>query len=449
MRTEAGFGPGGVNALRLVQRSRPRRTGRTRPARRAGPGAPSGWYWTVSIGFSRWRSPSTEPSLRLTWLTRNPDAAGNDSPTTWTSWFWAVTWTTPELDVVDRVVRPVVAEPQPGRVGASGPRDDLVTEADPEQRPAVVDDRPRQRDRSVESCRIARARRQDDAVDVGRESDGRRDRVRQDADPGAAMAHRADDVRLQPEVDDPDERATILRPTDIHDRRRRDLADEILVLPARHGPGRRDGGVAVDLARRGDDPAQAAVRAEVPRQRPRVHAGDGRDRVVAQERGELACVVEHGGRRIGDDERPQPRMDRLVVVGEPAVVADQRIGHDHDLARVRGVGADLLVAGLAGVDDEVAAGRDRGAERDAREDRPVLEREQRRTEVADPWIDDGARPGCRRHGSRDHAAPDTTNPPASWARWADACADIDASFAGLTGPVRQPHRTGHERTTSG
>ena len=61
----------------------------------SGPGAPSGWYWTVSIGFSRWRRPSTDPSLRLTWLTWNPDEAGSESPTTWTSWFWAVTWTSP------------------------------------------------------------------------------------------------------------------------------------------------------------------------------------------------------------------------------------------------------------------------------------------------------------------------------------------------------------------
>ena len=125
------------------------------------------------------------------------------------------------------------------------------------------------------------------------------------------------------------------------------------------GPGGRHGRVAIGLARRGHDPAQAAVRAQVPGERPRVHAGDRRDRVVAQERGQLAGVVEDRGRRVGDDQRPQPRPDRLVVVGQPPVVADQRIGHDHDLAGVRGVGADLLVAGLAGVDDEVAAGRDR------------------------------------------------------------------------------------------
>ena len=146
---------------------------------------------------------------------------------------------------------------------------------------------------------------------------------------------------------------------DVGHGRRRDLADEVLVLPARDGraAARRPRPRSV-VAGRGDDAAQAAVRAEVAGQRARVHARDRRDRVVAQQRGELAGVVEDRGRRVGDDQRPEPRADRLVVLGEPAVVADQRVGHDDDLAGVRGVGADLLVARLAGVDDEVAAGRD-------------------------------------------------------------------------------------------
>ena len=84
-----------LNASRLA-RPPAAATNRSKTASASsGPGAPSGWYWTVSIGFSRWRSPSTEPSFRLTWLTRKPDAAGSESPTTWTSWFWAVTWTSP------------------------------------------------------------------------------------------------------------------------------------------------------------------------------------------------------------------------------------------------------------------------------------------------------------------------------------------------------------------
>ena len=48
----------------------------------SGPGAPSGWYCTVSIGFEAWRSPSTEPSFRLTWLTWKPPSVGSESPTT-------------------------------------------------------------------------------------------------------------------------------------------------------------------------------------------------------------------------------------------------------------------------------------------------------------------------------------------------------------------------------
>ena len=119
----------------------------------------------------------------------------------------------------------------------------------------------------------------------------------------------------------------------------------------------RAGRLLVHVAGRGHDAAQAAVRAEVAGQGARVDAGDGRDRVVAQQRCQLAGVIEDGGGRVRHDERPEPRADRLVVDGEPAVVADQRVGHDHDLAGVRGVGADLLVAGLARVDDEVAAGR--------------------------------------------------------------------------------------------
>ncbi len=207
--------------------------------------------------------------------------------------------------------------------------------------------------------------------------------------------------------------------------------------------------IPIRLAGRRDDAAQAAVRAQVSREGTRVDARDGRDRVVAQQRGELSRIGQDGRGRVRDDERTKPWLDRLVVVRQPAVVPDQRVGHDHDLARIRGVGADLLVAGLARIDDEVAAGGDRRPERHAREDGAVLEGQERRPEIADPGIDDRTGAWHRGDGSADHVAPDTTNPPATRARWANACADIDASFAGLTGPVRQPHRTGHERTPSG
>ena len=137
----------------------------------------------------------------------------------------------------------------------------------------------------------------------------------------------------------------------------------------------------------------------MPGQGPRVDAGDRGNAVGAQEGCQLPRIVEDRGRGIGHDQPAEPRLHRLVVVDQAAVVADQRIGHDHDLARVRRVGADLLVAGLARVHHEVAARRDGRPECDAAEDRAVLERQQSRTQVTDPGIDDGGGSDMRR---RDH-----------------------------------------------
>ena len=47
---------------------------------------------------------------------------------------------------------------------------------------------------------------------------------------------------------------------------------------------------------------------------------------------------------------------RLEVVVIDPVVADQRVGQENDLASVAGVGQDLLVAGHAGIEDNLADG---------------------------------------------------------------------------------------------
>ena len=253
----------------------------------------------------------------------------------------------------------------------------------------------RERDRAGQPGGVAGPGREDDAADVGGEHLGRRGGVGQHPDADAASTQRPDDVGLEPEVDDGDQRLARLV-AHLADGRRRHLGDEVLVLPARHGAGEVDGRVVVGQAGLGDHAPQAAVRAEVAGEGARVDAGDGRDVVAAQQRRELARVVEDRGRRVGDDEPAEPRPFRLVVVAQPAVVADQRVGHDDDLAGVRGIGGDLLVAGLRGVDDEVAARGDRGAEGDAREHRAVLEREERGTGVADAGIDDRVGAGQRR-----------------------------------------------------
>ncbi len=104
--------------------------------------------------------------------------------------------------------------------------------------------------------------------------------------------------------------------------------------------------------------------------------------------------------------RAQPWPLRLVVLDEAAVVADEGIGHGHDLTGVRGVRGDLLVARLAGVGDQVATRTDRGPEGDAREDGAILERDEGRAVPADARIDhgvwghgDGASRGGKRRSS--------------------------------------------------
>ena len=96
----------------------------------------------------------------------------------------------------------MMPEPEPPRVGARRARDDLVPEADPQQRPAVLDDRPCEGDGAGEPRRVAGTGREDDAIDVRREHLVRRRRVWQQPDTRAAAAERPDDVHLEPVVDD-------------------------------------------------------------------------------------------------------------------------------------------------------------------------------------------------------------------------------------------------------
>ena len=201
IRTDAGFGPGRAHPAR----TRAAATNRSNTSSASsGPGAPSGWYWTVSIGSSRWRSPSTEPSLRLTWLTWKPDAGVTDVADDLDLVVLGRHLDPSELEVLDRVVRPVVAEPEPARLGACGAGDDLVPEADPEERPPVGDHGAGERDLCRQPRRIARPGRQDDAVHVGGQDLRRGGGVREDPHARAPVAHGPHDVGLQSQVHDAD-----------------------------------------------------------------------------------------------------------------------------------------------------------------------------------------------------------------------------------------------------
>ena len=67
--------------------------------------------------------------------------------------------------------------------------------------------------------------------------------------------------------------------------------------------------------------------------------------------------VRHHARRVAHDVARHPDAPGLGVFAVHAGVADVRSGLQHDLARVRGVGEGLLVAGHAGGEDRFAEGR--------------------------------------------------------------------------------------------
>ncbi len=108
-----------------------------------------------------------------------------------------------------------------------------------------------------------------------------------------------------------------------------------------------------------DHGAQRALAADVPRQGAGVDAADG-EHVVSREpveparrRGPVEGVVDE----LAGDDRPGLRLVGLVARRVGAVVAVQRERVGDDLAAVRRVGGDLLVARHGRVEDDLAADR--------------------------------------------------------------------------------------------
>ena len=69
---------------------------------------------------------------------------------------------------------------------------------------------------------------------------------------------------------------------------------------------------------------------------------------------QLAAPVGREFRDLAHDKAGYPALAGLVILEVNAVVADQRVGHGDDLAVVGGVGQDLLIAGHAGVENDLA-----------------------------------------------------------------------------------------------
>ncbi len=136
-------------------------------------------------------------------------------------------------------------------------------------------------------------------------------------------------------------------------------------------PGRPAGQVHLRLRgeRRGDGqhPAEGAAVAEMAGERAGVDPAQPGHALAAQllVEGAIRRGVSDSLGELPDDQRTAVHPAGLGVVVPHPVVPDQRVGHDHHLARVRRIGADLLIPGHAGVEDDLT--RRRRAERGTEE----------------------------------------------------------------------------------
>src|SRR5262249_32772965 len=135
----------------------------------------------------------------------------------------------------------------------------------------------------------------------------------------------------------------------------RDLADEVALAELRsraHAPEELLG--IPDL--RADDRVHRSLVADLPREKARVDALDADDAVALEpgsERLSRSPVAGDAG-ELAHDEPREMRLRGLVVLVVDAVVPDQRVRHHHDLAAVGRVGQDLLIAGEARVEHDLA-----------------------------------------------------------------------------------------------
>ncbi len=109
----------------------------------------------------------------------------------------------------------------------------------------------------------------------------------------------------------------------------------------------------------------------------RIDAGDHRDAVTGQKflGGLVGAPVARKRREFADDQSFDERLHRFVIEIVGAIVANLGIGEDDNLAGIRRIGENLLVAGEAGVENNFPRVFDGRTKTTALEDRAVFQGE--------------------------------------------------------------------------
>ena len=357
-----------------------------------GPGDASGWPWKQNAGLSVRARPCRVPSNRLTCV--GPQVGGQRLFVHREAVVLARDAHAAVVQVLDRVVRAVVAELHLEGFRARSQRHDLVAQADPEGGVAGLDQVARRLDRVVAGLGVAGAVGEEHAVGLELLHLLRRGLRRNDRDLAAAFGQHAQDVLLHAVVERDDvvlrlallavagaQAPFALRPVVglVH-------GDDLGQVQAAHrwrglGRGNRlldQGGRDLLALGQADDAAVLrAVGAQQAREPARIDVGDGDGVLAAQVLRQRLRGAEVGReqRQVADDQSGGVDLAGFDVFFVDAVVADVRIRERHDLLAVARVGEDFLVAGDGRVEHDFAGAGAGGSDRIANKDRAVCKRQ--------------------------------------------------------------------------
>ena len=264
------------------------------------------------------------------------------------------------------VVGAVVAELELVGLAAERQADNLVPEADAEDRHAPGEFAHRF-NRIRTRLGVARAVREKDAVGLEREHVlGRRER-RHDRDPAADVHQPPQDVLLDTEIISGHMEAR-RRGLDAAARQLHARLRPLVALFGGDGPGEVEPDHRRQRARlrhqrrrigrnRREHGALGAVGAQVADERARVNVAEDRDVVPGEEIFGGLAAAPVGGElgEVAHDECFDVGPPGLVVEGVGADVADVRVGQADELPGVGRVGEDFLVAGDGGIENDFPA----------------------------------------------------------------------------------------------
>ena len=312
--------------------------------------------------------------------------------------------------VLDGLVTAAMAELQLIGRGADGVRDDLVAEADAEDR-VGLDEVGDGFVGVLQGGGVARAVGQEDAIRIEGADLGRRGAGREDVDVEAGSDEATEDRGLGAEVigRDAELLGAVLGLVEVRARNGEGLAvagggvevirglagdvlDEVGADGAGPGAGALEGFLVGD-AFGGEAGLHDAGGAQLLGERAGVDALDAGNAILREPATQVG-----GGAPVGDDGREVPydetgdvRAGGLKVIFVHAVVTDLRGRHGDDLAEVGRIREDLLVAGHARVEHDFAAEGGRSSERPAPKNGSIFKSEHGRS-VHEVVLNEGSAP---------------------------------------------------------